>query len=166
MEAGAYPEYQGPDVYRYLSNASVIETVGGEGNFNRHGRAYPDVAALGHQMVIILRNTSQIGDGTSYSAPIIAGIIGLINAHRLRQNRSVVGFINPLLYAAHKRTNGAAFNDITDGNNSCTENTCCDTGFAAAPGWDAATGLGTPNLGLLLMAIDELDEQRERFGHG
>ena len=32
----------------------------------------------------------------------------------------------------------------------------------ATEGWDAATGLGTPNYGLLLEALDELDEIREK----
>ena len=32
----------------------------------------------------------------------------------------------------------------------------------AAPGWDASTGLGTPNYGLLLNALDELDSLREQ----
>ncbi len=36
------------------------------------------------------------------------------------------------------------FNDITQGDNSCTED-CCSMGFPATTGWDAATGLGTPN---------------------
>jgi hypothetical protein len=39
--------------------------------------------------------------------------------------------VQPVLYA-----NGQAFRDITQGNNGT---------FAAGPGWDAATGLGSPN---------------------
>jgi hypothetical protein len=42
-----------------------------------------------------------------------------------------VGFINPQLYASP-----AVLNDITQGNNG---------DFAAAPGWDACTGLGSPD---------------------
>jgi kumamolisin len=41
------------------------------------------------------------------------------------------GFINPLLYA-----NASALRDITMGNNG---------DFSATPGWDACTGLGSPN---------------------
>ena len=37
----------------------------------------------------------------------------------------------------------------------------CQTGFDATPGWDASTGLGTPNLGNLIAAIDAMDEKRE-----
>ena len=38
----------------------------------------------------------------------------------------------------------SAFNDITSGDNSCTEGGCSAgcSGFAAVPGWDAATVRG------------------------
>ena len=44
-----------------------------------------------------------------------------------------------------------AFNDVVLGDNACgagggleTVN-CCDVAFSALPGWDAVTGLGSPN---------------------
>src|SRR5262249_13696866 len=48
------------------------------------------------------------------------------------------GFFIPLLYANAK---GAATNDIATGNNSVFG----VTGFSAKRGWDACTGLGSPN---------------------
>ena len=40
--------------------------------------------------------------------------------------------------------------DVTQGDNKCIGGsyalTCCDTGFEAAVGWDAVTGLGTISL--------------------
>jgi kumamolisin len=45
--------------------------------------------------------------------------------------KSPVGFVNPRLYAA-----AGALRDITQGNNG---------DFSAGPGWDACTGLGSPN---------------------
>ncbi len=65
--------------------------------------------------------------GTSAVAPLWAGLIARINAAK----RSSVGIINPLLYAAP-----SALNNITSGNNG---------NFAAGPGWDACTGLGSPD---------------------
>jgi kumamolisin len=65
--------------------------------------------------------------GTSAVAPLWAGLIARINAAKA----SPVGFINPHLYA-----NSGALRDITQGNNGS---------FAAGPGWDACTGLGSPN---------------------
>ena len=47
---------------------------------------------------------------------------------------------------------------------SCTEGGCeCKTGFDATPGWDASTGLGTPNYGRLVEAMDAIDDRRERL---
>ena len=65
--------------------------------------------------------------GTSAVAPLWAGLIARINAAKA----SPVGFINPALYS-----HPGALRDITQGNNGS---------FAAAPGWDACTGLGSPN---------------------
>jgi kumamolisin len=65
--------------------------------------------------------------GTSAVAPIWAALIARINAAK----GSPVGFINATLYAS-----ASALNDITSGNNGA---------FAASPGWDACTGLGSPN---------------------
>lgn len=74
--------------------------------------------------------------GTSASAPIVAGIVTLLNEARLKAGKSPVGFLNPTFYK-----NPDAFNDITHGNNSG----CGTGGFNAVPGWDPVTGLGTPN---------------------
>jgi kumamolisin len=77
--------------------------------------------------------------GTSAVAPLWAGFIARVNAAK----GSPVGYLNPLLY---KNANVAgAFRDIAQGSNG---------DFAAAPGWDACTGLGSPgrNLSSVLMA--------------
>lgn len=65
--------------------------------------------------------------GTSAVAPLWAALIARINGATGRP----VGFINPLLYA-----NASALRDVKTGNNGS---------FAAANGWDAASGLGSPN---------------------
>ena len=60
-------------------------------------------------------------------------------------------------------TDPSAFDDIVDGDNRCTEDDClCKEGFAATKGWDAVTGVGTPNFGRLLEAIDAIDARREQ----
>jgi kumamolisin len=64
--------------------------------------------------------------GTSAVAPLWAGLVARING----ANGSPVGFINPRLYR------GAGLNDITCGDNG---------GYAASIGWDACSGLGTPD---------------------
>jgi kumamolisin len=49
--------------------------------------------------------------------------------------------VNPLLYTAKSE---ATFHDITVGNNGA---------YSAGPGWDACTGLGSPNGSALLTAL-------------
>jgi subtilase family serine protease len=84
----------------------------------------------------------QVVGGTSAAAPTWAALIALINAsaacHGLR-----VGFANPALYAAAATGYANAFNDAVTGNNDMTG--ANDGQFAAGPGYDMATGLGSPN---------------------
>ena len=126
------------------------------------GRGYPDISALAHNFYIEIDGRVGSEDGTSASSPTIGGIVSLFNTHRKRMGRPNVGFLNPLLYQIHAETKGAAFNDIVQGSNRCTESGCeCHTGFTAVEGWDAATGLGTPNYGRLVAAMDAIDARRE-----
>jgi kumamolisin len=70
--------------------------------------------------------STQIG-GTSAVAPLWASLIARANA----ANGVDAGFINTALYAAKP----PPCNDITSGNNGS---------YTATPGWDACTGLGSP----------------------
>jgi tripeptidyl-peptidase-1 len=151
------PSYQDSVVKQYLTNSSALPP---QSDFNSSGRAYPDVAALGHKYYIELGG--QIGDvdGTSCSCPVFAGFLSLVNGYRISQGKAKVGFANPLLYQVYAQNN-AAFNDIVQGDNKCTESQCCDTGFYATPGWDATSGLGTPNYSQFVSAMDALDAARE-----
>jgi len=94
------------------------------------GRGVPDVAGdADPQSGYIVRvdgATSVVG-GTSAVAPLYAGLLARIN----QRAGKPAGFINALLYA-----NPGAFHDIVTGNNGA---------FKAAPGWDACTGLGSPD---------------------
>ena len=75
--------------------------------------------------------TDTVIGGTSAVAPLWAGLIARLNGAAGKP----AGFVNPLLYA-----NPSALRDVTSGNNG---------DFAAAVGWDACTGLGSPNGGPL-----------------
>jgi kumamolisin len=93
-------------------------------------RGVPDVSGdadpeTGYDVRIDGRDT--VIGGTSAVAPLWAGLIARINSTR----GTPVGFVNPQLYAA-----ASALSDITNGNNGSYE---------AGPGWDACTGLGTPD---------------------
>ena len=85
--------------------------------------------------------------GTSAVAPLWAGLTALINEELGYR----AGFLNPLLYGTvlqHK-----ALNDIVTGTNR---------GYPAKQGWDACTGLGSPNGQAILDAIRQAHEQESK----
>ena len=84
---------------------------------------------------------NQVFGGTSAVAPLWAALIALLN----QKLGKPVGFLNPALYAMTKST----LHDITTGNND-------DSGlghYTAQSGWDACTGLGTPNGTAILTSL-------------
>jgi tripeptidyl-peptidase I len=104
------PVWQEKAVAQYLTNAELpfdgynggglnYSRVGAEPGllFNKAGRGYPDVAAIGDNMVVFYRGrTDKIG-GTSIAVPIWASILTLINEERLAADKSTVGFVGPVL---------------------------------------------------------------------
>ncbi len=105
------------------------------------GRGVPDVAGdadpeSGYSVVVDGQQT--VIGGTSAVAPLWAGLFARIN-EALGKN---VGYVNALLYASSAES---TFHDITSGNNG---------DYSAGPGWDACTGLGSPDGAALLTAIE------------
>ncbi|KAF7328264.1 Subtilisin-like protein [Mycena venus] len=117
------------------------------GIFNRGGRGYPDVSAVGDNVFIFADGVPTLIGGTSASAPVFAAIITRINEERLKAKKSTVGFVNPVLYK-----NPQAFHDITTGSNPG----CNTNGFNVSKGWDPVTGLGTPDYTKLLEVFKNL----------
>jgi hypothetical protein len=118
-------------------------------------RTVPDVSAqadpsTGSITIYYSGAWSTIG-GTSSSAPIWAAMLTLINesptCQASVQTKSGVGFVSPLLYAvaSNPAAYKASFKDITAGNNDINK---LDDGkvFPATKGYDAASGLGSPQL--------------------
>jgi kumamolisin len=104
------------------------------------GRGVPDVAGnadpeTGYNVVV--DGQQAVIGGTSAVAPLWAGLVALIN-QSLGTN---VGYANSLLYSAKVE---ATFHDITVGSNGS---------YTAGPGWDACTGLGSPDGTALLAAL-------------
>jgi kumamolisin len=106
------------------------------------GRGVPDVAGnadprTGYQ--VLVDGQSLVIGGTSAVAPLWAGLIA-----RLAQSRGgrLSGFLDAVYGGAAAGSSPAGFRDITDGDNG---------GFSAGPGWDACTGLGSPD-GTALLA--------------
>lgn len=129
------PSYQSSHVGNYLTsigteNAHLYDTA---------GRGFPDVAALGMQVVYISVDFFNFQTGTDLSTCIFASVIALLNDDLIAQGKPAMGFLNPLLYSA--ATDVPILNDVTSGNNPG----CGTNGFSAMPGWDPVTGLGSPN---------------------
>ncbi|MFC5865004.1 hypothetical protein ACFPT7_22035 [Acidicapsa dinghuensis] len=71
--------------------------------------------------------------GTSAVATLMASLVALINQAKKKN----VGFLNPFLYSMAGVTK-----DVTQGTNGFPPSV---QGYSAGAGWDACTGLGTPD---------------------
>ena len=126
----------------YQANAGVPTSAAGSGSGQGGtGRGVPDVAGnadpVTGYLVVVDGQRETIG-GTSAVAPLWAGLI----ARLAQATGKRFGLLQPMLYAG--AASGAAapgFNDVVQGNNGA---------YKAAPGWDACTGLGSPNGAALL----------------
>jgi len=126
--------YAEPDWQKNLPNQT---TLNGK-------RAIPDVSwgaavnfAFYHSFPGDIPGWSAIG-GTSAASPQWAGLVAIAD----QMAGKPLGFLNPALY----QLAGKGFHDITSGDNSLDG----VSGFQAGPGWDLATGWGTPNAAVLL----------------
>jgi kumamolisin len=95
------------------------------------GRGVPDVAgdadpASGYQVRVDGHDV--VYGGTSAVAPLWSALVALLN----EQRGTPLGYLNPALYPIGAQ----ACRDITSGNNGA---------YTARVGWDACTGLGSPN---------------------
>ncbi len=132
-----------PDYQQSIVTQSAVNPAGGP------GRGVPDVSAdsaqeSGYRVLVdgmsfpdASQNLPPIG-GTSAAAPLWAGLIALLN----QSLNTRLGFINPLLYKLS--ASSGAFHDVTAGNNG---------DYRCGSGWDACTGLGTPNGQKLVAAL-------------
>jgi kumamolisin len=104
-------------------------------------RALPDVAAaaaIGSPWAVVIDNQLTPVWGTSAAAPFWAASMLLVNQYMQRQGAGPLCFAPTLLYhvaALHRAP--PPFHDVTLGSNRY---------YPAARGWDAATGLGSPDV--------------------
>ena len=124
----------------YQANAGVPTSAGG----GKAGRGVPDVAGnadpVTGYLVVVDGKQEPIG-GTSAVAPLWAGLI----ARLAQATGKRFGLLQTILYAgAAAGTAAPGFNDVTQGNNGA---------YKAGPGWDACTGLGSPNGAALLTLL-------------
>lgn len=137
------PEWQKDAVTTYFKQPGLPSSARG---YNTSGRGFPDIAAQAVNFCVTPFGCGVAG--TSCASPTAAGVIGLLNDLRLQNGKATLGFLNPLLYQ-----HADAFFDVTTGASSG-----CDfsSGWPATKGWDAVTGLGTPNYERLAKVVADL----------
>lgn len=115
-------------------------------------RNIPDVALTADNVYVLYGNgSSTTVGGTSCAAPLWAGLAALINQQAAANGISLVGFMNPAIYALGKGANyNTVFHDITTGNNFDSSSPSL---FSAVSGFDLCTGWGTPKAGALINAL-------------
>ncbi|KAJ7623738.1 peptidase S8/S53 domain-containing protein [Roridomyces roridus] len=146
LSGGGFSNYFRRPAYQTSTVASFIIALGDEYSdlHNASGRTYPDLAAQAAGFQVVNGGETITVGGTSASAPTVAGVFALLNDMRIVEGKSPLGFVNPLIYSVAKD----GFNDIVSGNAPG----CGTDGLSARAGWDAVTGLGTPDF-LKLQAL-------------
>ncbi|KAI1086285.1 subtilisin-like protein [Rostrohypoxylon terebratum] len=148
------PNYQKEAVEAYLSreqeHISSLVRSGylGDTNGPPNMRGFPDLSIIASSYLTVVDGELKSIHGTSASAVVFASMVAMVNEDRRRARKPPVGFINPILYA-----NPEIFNDVTTGHNfGCG----ADPAFRAVKGWDAVTGLGSPDYIALHKMLTEL----------
>lgn len=129
---------------RYQADVEAIHTH----------RGVPDVAAdadpnTGLALLAVVKGAPVIfpASGTSAAAPVWAAVAALADQYARRR----LGFLNAGLYrVAAGSSYHRAFHDITRGSNAGSIGGRRVPGYATTPGWDPATGLGSPDASILI----------------
>ncbi len=90
---------------------------------------------------VVFQGTNTTIGGTSWSAPMMAGLCAMINQARSDTGQEPLGLLGPQIYPL---LGTSAFRDITSGNNG---------DFSATVGYDECTGVGVPNFSLLFAEL-------------
>jgi subtilase family serine protease len=140
-----------PDYQNTLPPGSTfVGSSAGAPGPNNNMRGVPDIAYQASARTGVLVYDAGEGGwfvvgGTSCGSPQWAGLIAMADQIK----GSDVGFVNPALYsiATNPAKYAADFHDVTTGNNQLN---AAIPGYSASTGWDAVTGLGSPDAANLL----------------
>ena len=103
--------------------------------YNKKGRGYPDISVAGLNYLVVTNMTFFALSGTSASCPAFSAMIALLNAARVSEGKSTLGWLNPALYATD--SSNICMN-IDSGDNRCygfeNKDQCCAEGFYGAKG--------------------------------
>jgi subtilase family serine protease len=153
----AKPSWQTSAISSYLSSGVPFPA---SDLWNRSNRAGPDVAAFGGGSPVIYEDQLISVGGTSQASPIFGSLLLYLVDISLNLTGKGLGFINPLLYQMYQ-DDPSLFQDITSGINGATEdNTTAECarvgGYTATTGYDAVSGLGSPNIGKMATYLQTL----------
>ena len=154
---------------------AVLETLPKRLGTGTAGRGMPDVSGnaspnSGYELTVNQMTVQNVG-GTSFVAPLYAGLIALINENLVASGGApagfTVGFLNPTIYALAdsicRDVTGAA-GPTNNTYNAPTPTPPVDvTGYPAGVGWDACTGWGSIDGGALLSALQALFQKSMTF---
>jgi uncharacterized repeat protein (TIGR01451 family) len=127
-------------------------------------RNVPDVALTADNIYVIYEEGfSGYFGGTSCAAPLWAAYTALVNQQATSLKQPPVGFLNSAIYAIGLSANYTnCFHDITTGNNT---NATVGNAYFAVPGYDLATGWGTPNGSNLINALTSFVVTNSPYTH-
>ncbi|KAF8272704.1 subtilisin-like protein [Lactarius quietus] len=153
--SGGFSNYFAQPTYQASAISQYLNTLGNQnaGLYNASGRAFPDISSASYNFLNVHNGQADVAFGTDSAASVAAALISLLNDYTLSLGQPPLGFINPLLY----NEGLVGINDISTGSNDGCNMNNAGPGFPAVTGWDAATGLGTLNFGLLQNVIKKLD---------
>jgi kumamolisin len=121
----------------FFSEPSFQTGAGVNNDASRGFRQVPDISAVAYNLPIYLDGQWQLCGGTSAATPIWATGMALVNQAMLKKYGVFFNGPNVIYYVANNAGNVTPYYDVTEGNNLY---------FNATPGWDFASGFGTPNL--------------------
>jgi kumamolisin len=129
-----------PDSIPIPSWQQLSGVINSSNNGSTTLRNGPDVSANANFTFYVCSDqttcTANHWGGTSFAAPMWAGLLALANQQSAAAGGQPVGFINPTIYAQNITASyGANFHDITSG---------ASGSYSAVTGYDLVTGWGSP----------------------
>ena len=140
--AGAGGGVAGSEPQADWQRGSTVTGVRNE--FSTGRRQVPDVAAAADfrtGWLTVVRGEAEMFGGTSAAAPFWAAVAAVVREGLREADRRPPPNFARFLYQIAEKQGSRAFHDVVEGGNRFHD---------AGPGWDYATGLGTPDVGRLV----------------